>query len=87
MPDLTEESTSAAGNVTHGPVELPTDIEAQSSSPPAASGWRTLRRARTNIGKAEEKEREEQRATDEEEYEEGLVDILDLVGMRVLVFD
>ena len=50
--------------------------------PESTSRWRTLRRARTNIGTEKEKGKEtDAQAQKESEYEEDLVDLLDLVGM------
>ena len=50
--------------------------------PESTSRWRTLRRARTNIGSEKEKGKEtDAQAQKESEYEEDLVDLLDLVGM------
>jgi len=52
--------------------------------PESTSRWRTLRRARTNIGSEKEKGKEtDAQAQKESEYEEDLVDLLDLVDPEV----
>ena len=94
MPGVAEEITSpTTGSLGEGITQLPAadangqaDVEAggQSQANPASvSSWRPLRRARTNIGKAEEtqQQRDDRQGA---EYESELVDILDLVGKRLL---
>jgi hypothetical protein len=85
MPDLAEEITSSTTrNLQDGTAELPAGDHAegptneQTVNEASVSSWRPLRRARTNIGRAVEQPR------DDSEYESELVDILDLVGTRVL---
>lgn len=51
----------------------------QQSPPPSSSGWRGLRRTRTSIGATTEKDKGKGTQA-EMEYEEDLVDLLDLVG-------
>jgi hypothetical protein len=86
MPDLAEEITSSTtGNLHNEIADLPAGDRIQgqiiqgTGNDATVSGWRSLRRARTNIGRAAEQEQ------GETEYETELVDILDLVGTNVLV--
>jgi hypothetical protein len=86
MPGVAEEITSpTTGSLGEGITQLPAaDANGQSQVNPASvSSWRPLRRARTNIGKAEEtqQQRDDRQGA---EYESELVDILDLVGKRLL---
>jgi hypothetical protein len=94
MPGVAEEITSpTTGSLGEGITQLPAadangqaDVEAGGQSqvnPASVSSWRPLRRARTNIGKAEEtqQQRDDRQGA---EYESELVDILDLVGKRLL---
>jgi hypothetical protein len=94
MPGLVEETTSpTTGNLARDIAQFPAgdtngqvDVEAGGRSrvnPATVSSWRPLRRARTNIGRAEETQ---QQLDDRQgaEYESELVDILDLVGKRLL---
>ncbi len=81
MPNLAEETISPSGRISgdvsqagpssprEGTRLVPLTLERRAS-------WRPLRRARTNIG--EENSRE--RTPDEEEYDSNLVDLLDVVG-------
>ena len=97
MPGVAEEFTSpTTGNLAAGIAELPAanananvqDVEAGQGGGRlnglSRSSWRPLRRARTNIGRAEERERQQQQ--EGEEYESELVDILDLVGKRTRLY-
>jgi hypothetical protein len=80
MPNLTEEITSPTmGNLHGGIAELPAAEPEGTSNEAPVSGWRPLRRARTNIGRVADA----QRGGESGEYETELVDILDLVGTRV----
>ncbi len=96
MPDVAEEITSpTTGNIQEQIAQLPpadanlqADVEAGNGgqshvNPATLSGWRPLRRARTMMGRTEEtqQQRDEREGA---EYESELVDILDLVGRRVL---
>jgi hypothetical protein len=96
MPDVAEEITSpTTGNIQEQIEQLaPADANVQADleagkagqsqvNPATVSSWRPLRRARTMIGRTEESQ---QQRDDREgaEYESELVDILDLVGTRVL---
>jgi hypothetical protein len=82
MPNLAEEiSSSTTGNPQDGIAELPAGPAEGPIIPATVSSWRPLRRARTNIGTAPERDTEQNR---NDEYEADLVDILDLVGERVL---
>jgi hypothetical protein len=82
MPNLAEEITSpTTGNLQDGIAELPAGSAEGPINPATVLSWRPLRRARTNIGKAPERDEE---STRNDEYEADLVDILDLVGKRVL---
>ena len=96
MPDVAEEIISpTTGNIQEQTARLPpadpnlqVDVEAgdggQSQANPATvSSWRPLRRARTMIGRREETQ-EQRDEREGAEYESELVDILDLVGTRVL---
>lgn len=82
MPNLAEEITSSTtGNLRDGIAELPAGPVEGAINPATVSSWRPLRRARTNVGKAPEQDAEQNR---NDEYEADLVDILDLVGKRVM---
>ncbi len=84
MPNLQEETTSPTTGTPR--IEFPVAPEqstpVQQTPPPVkeSSMWRPLRRARTNIGQEKEREREGQDDVGHTEYEEDLVDLLDLVG-------
>lgn len=97
MPDVAEEITSpTTGNIQEQIVQLPpadanlqADVEAGNGAqsqvnPATVSSWRSLRRARTVIGRREETQ-EQRDEREGAEYESELVDILDLVGKRVLL--
>jgi hypothetical protein len=96
MPDVAEEITSpTTGNIQEQiaqlhPVDanLQADVEAGNGgqsqvNPATVSSWRPLRRARSMIGRREETQ-EQRNEREGAEYESELVDILDLVGKRVL---
>ncbi|PMD32424.1 hypothetical protein L207DRAFT_440534 [Hyaloscypha variabilis F] len=94
MPEVAEEITSpTTGNLQDGIDSLPTadlntlaDVEAGNQTPGrlnrgSVSSWRPLRRARTNIGRAETQQEKDER--EGAEYDAELVDILDLVDPEV----
>jgi hypothetical protein len=97
MPDVTEETTSpSTGNLAEGIAQLPVadlnapaDVEAGNGgqsqvNPATVSSWRPLRRARTSVGKTDAEKQQARDDREDAEYESELVDILDLVGKRVL---
>jgi len=90
MPDVQEEASSPTSGIARQQFPIliePTiseDPAAQQTPPPSSgsnSGWRGLRKVKTNIGAGTEKEKGKARA--ETEYEEDLVDLLDLVDPEV----
>lgn len=96
MPDVAEEITSpTTGNIQEqiaqlhpADANLQADVEAGNGgqsqvNPATVSSWRPLRRARSMIGRREETQ-EQRNEREGAEYESELVDILDLVGKRVL---
>jgi hypothetical protein len=96
MPEVAEETTSpATKSVQDGTASVPAaaDFNAQAgvetgnvgqgqANQAAVSSWRPLRRARTNIGRTEETQQQQDERERGEEYDAELVDILDLVGKR-----
>lgn len=78
-----EVASPTTGSFQDAIADLPIpDVEAQRPRPITApsSGWRpSLRRARSNISKTQEKEEQQQQQG--ADYETDLVNILDLVGM------
>lgn len=95
MPNLQEEITSpTTGTPREEFPAFPEQVSPVQQTPPPtresppareSSMWRPLRRARTNIGQEKEKEKEREREGQDDgvghtEYEEDLVDLLDLVG-------
>ena len=96
MPEVAEEITSpTTGNLQDGINSLPAadlnamaDVETGNQAPgrlnqASVSSWRPLRRARTNIGRAETQQEKDER--EGAEYDAELIDILDLVGKRMLL--
>ena len=94
MPEVAEEITSpTTGDLQAGVDSLPPadlnaleDVETGNQTSgrlnqASVSSWRPLRRARTNIGRAETQQQKDDR--EGAEYDAELVDILDLVGKRM----
>lgn len=98
MPELTEETFSpTTGNVQEGsrPLSIGRDfaehggpsIPLQDMEKPD-SRWKTLRRARTNIGtdaNSAQRDGQQNNGRRQDEYDSELVDLLDLVGKSSLM--
>jgi hypothetical protein len=96
MPEVAEETTSpATRDVQDGTGSGPAAADFNTlagvetskvgqgqANQASVSSWRPLRRARTNIGRTEETQQQQDERERGEEYDAELVDILDLVGKR-----